>query len=57
MKALDQKVTVTVAAYQWLQFLGYLSGVGVGDELEMYRWIASQLNEQLREREDEAVLG
>jgi len=54
MKPLDHEVTVKFPAYRWIGFLGYLSGVGAGDELEMYDWIASQVNHQVNDPRGQA---
>jgi len=55
MIALDTAVTVTFPAFRWIGFLGYLSGVGAGDELEMYHWIAAQVNHQVNRTKQRAA--
>ena len=48
MKPADHGVTITLSAYRWFLLLGYLSGVGIGDELEAYGWIEKQLSKQIQ---------
>ena len=45
--AADKAVTVRLPAYQWYVLLGYLSALGIGDELEAFGWINAQLSHQM----------
>lgn len=47
-------VGVHLSLDQWIRLLGYLEGVGCGDEMEHHGWIYNQISGYLeRNKEDE----
>ena len=53
MKPADHQVSISLTAWQWIEFLGYLTGVGMGDEVEAWRWIYNQLRTEMEAGHDD----